>query len=207
MGNANRTNRSETTFMGIVWSLGLMMLCLLLLAVPQESVRTVMEVEWQRSTEVFGDWAVGMTKQIYDFFGIEHLMHELIQASGADRANYEVEVKLAHWIVGRVDVLHLLLVIALLRLLMLCGWAVLFTPVFCITFFCGWLQREENKGKFFFTSPYKMTKWSSGIKLCLMGVVIAVLFPAAVNVYVVPILLIALMVLSGKLVSGLQKEI
>lgn len=207
MGNANRTNRSETTLMGIVWSLGLMMLCLLLLAVPQESVRTVMEVEWQRSTEVFGDWVVGMTKQIYDFFGIEHLMHELIQASGADRANHDVEVKLAHWIVGRVDVLHLLLVIALLRLLMLCGWAVLFTPAFCITFFCGWLQREENKGKFFFTSPYKMTKWSSGIKLCLIGVVISVLYPAAVNVYVVPTLLIVLVVLSGKLVSGLQKEI
>lgn len=207
MGNANRTNRSETTFTGIVWSLGLIMLFLLLLAVPQESVRTVMEVEWQRSTEVFGDWAVGMTKQIYDFFGIEHLMHELIQASGADRANYDVEIKLAHWIVGRVDVLHQLLVIALLRLVTLCGWATLFTPAFGITFFCGWLQREENKGKFFFTSPYKMTKWSSGIKLCLMGVVIAVLCPAAVNVYVVPILLIALVVLSGKLVSGLQKEI
>lgn len=207
MGNANRTNRSETTLTGIVWSLGLMMLFLLLLAVPQESVRAVMEVEWQRSTEVFGDCAVGLTKQIYDFFGIEHLMHELVLASGADRANHDVEVKLAHWIVGRVDVLHLLLVIALLRLLMLCGWAALFTPAFCITFFCGWLQREENKGKFFFTSPYKMTKWSSGIKLCLMGVVIAVLFPAVVNVYVVPILLIALVVLSGKLVSGLQKEI
>ena len=203
MGNANR----ETTFTGIVWSLGLMMLLLLLLAIPQESVRTVVEIEWQRSTEVFGYRVVGLTKQIYDFFGIEHLMHELIRISGADRPNYEVEVKLAYWIVGRVEVLHQLLVIALLRLVTLCGWAAIFAPACAITLFCGWLQREENKGKFFFTSPYKMTKWSCGIKLCLIGVVIAVLCPAAVNVYAVPLLLIVLMGLSGKLVSGLQKEI
>ena len=40
-----------------------------------------------------------------------------------------------------------------------------------------------------------------------MGVIISVLCPVTVNVYVVPLLLIALVVLSGKLVSGLQKEI
>lgn len=207
MGNTNKTGRSETTLAGVVWSLALMMQFLLLLAVPFENVRTVVDTEWQRSTEVFGYWAVGLTNQIYDLFGIEHLMQELVRISGADRPNFDVEVKLAHWIVGRIDVLHLLLVITLLRLVMLCGWAAIFTPVFVIALFCGWLQREENKGKFFFTSPYRLTKWSCGIKLCLMGVVITVLCPVAVNVYVVPLLLIALIVFSEKLVSGLQKEI
>ena len=207
MGNTNRTGRSETTLAGIVWSLALMMLFLLLLAVPLENVRAVVDIEWQRSTEVFGYRAVGLTNQIYDFFGIEHLMQELVRISGANRPNFDVEVRLAHWLVSRIDVLHLLLVITLLRLVTLCGWAAIFAPAFVITLFCGWLQREENKGKFFFTSPYRMTKWSCAIKLCLMGVVIAVLCPVAVNVYVMPLLLIALVVLSGKLVSGLQKEI
>ena len=207
MGNTNRTGRSETTLAGIVWSLALMMLFLLLLAVPLENVRAVVDIEWQRSTEVFGYRAVGLTNQIYDFFGIEHLMQELVRISGANRPNFDVEVRLAHWLVSRIDVLHLLLVITLLRLVTLCGWAAIFAPAFVITLFCGWLQREENKGKFFFTSPYRMTKWSCAIKLCLIGVVITVLSPVAVNVYVMPLLLIALVVLSGKLVSGLQKEI
>ncbi len=207
MGNTNRTGRSETTLAGIVWSLALMMLFLLLLAVPLENVRAVVDIEWQRSTEVFGYRAVGLTNQIYNLFGIEHLMQELVRISGANRPNFDVEVRLAHWLVSRIDVLHLLLVITLLRLVTLCGWAAIFAPAFVITLFCGWLQREENKGKFFFTSPYRMTKWSCAIKLCLMGVVIAVLCPVAVNVYVMPLLLIALVVLSGKLVSGLQKEI
>lgn len=207
MESANKSNRSETTLTGVVWSLGLMVLFLLLLAVPLENVRAVVTTEWQRSTEVFGYWAVGLTKQIYDFFGIEQLMHELIRVSGADRPNSDVDVTLAHWIIGRVEVLHQLLVIALLRLVTLFGWTVVFSPAFVITFFCGWLRREENKEKFFFTSPYKMTKWSFGIKLCLMGVMLALLCPVAVNVYVVPILLIVLTMLNGKLVSGLQKEI
>ena len=207
MANTNRIGRSETTLAGIIWPMALMMLFLLLLAVPLENIRTVVETEWQQSTEVFGYWAVGLTRQIYDFFGVEHLMHELVRISGADRPNFDVEVRLAHWIVGRIDVLHQLLVITLLRLVTLCGWTAVFTPAFVITLFCGWMQREENKGKFFFASPYKMTKWSSGIKLCLMGVIISVLCPVAVNVYVVPLLLIVLVVLSGKLVSGLQKEI
>lgn len=76
MANTNRTVRSETSLVGIVWSMALMMLFLLLLAIPLENIRTVVETEWQQSTEVFGNWAVGLTRQIYDFFGVEHLMHE-----------------------------------------------------------------------------------------------------------------------------------
>ena len=119
MGNTNRTGRSETTLAGIIWSMALMMLFLLLLAIPLENIRIVVETEWQQSTEVFGNWAVGLTRQIYDLFGVEHLMHELVRISGADRPNFDVEVRLAHWLVGRIDVLHQLLVITLLRLVTL----------------------------------------------------------------------------------------
>lgn len=205
--NANRGNCSETTLTGIVWSLGLVMLFLLLLAVPIENVRVAVSTEWQRSTEVFGSWAVELTKQIYDSFGIERLVHELIRISGADYPKYDVEVTLAHWIIGRVEVLQQLLVIALLRLVTLFGWAAIFSPAFVITLFCGWLRREENKEKYFFTSPYKATKWSCGIKLCLMGLVTIVLSPIAVNSCVTPLLLFLLVFLSEKFMSGLQKEI
>lgn len=207
MSNSNSVNRQNTGFFGLVWGMIFGLVVLLVLAVPMENIRPVVDAEWQLSTEVFGSWAVGWTNQIYDFFGVEHLMQELVRLSGADRPKLDIEASLADWIISRIQVLNVLLVIFLLRVVTLSGWVAIFLPALGIVLFCGWLKREENRNVFFFTSPYKMAKWALGFKLCLTALAVSMLCPTEISACATPLILFVLVFLSGKLVSGLQKEI
>ena len=207
MSNSNAVNRQNTGFFGLVWGMIFGLVFLLVLAVPMENIRPVVDAEWQLSTNVFGSWAVGWTNRIYDFFDVEHLMQELIRLSGADHPKLDIEASMAGWIISRIHVLNVLLVIFLLRMVTLCGWVVIFLPALGIVLFGGWLKREENQNVYFFTSPYLMSKWVLALKLCLTGLAVAMLCPTAINACATPLILCALVFLSGKLVSGLQKEI
>jgi hypothetical protein len=207
MSSSNSVNRQNTGFFGLVWGMIFGLVFLLVLAVPMENIRPVVDAEWKLSTDLFGSWAVGWTNRIYDFFGVEHLMQELVRLSGADRPKFDIEAPLADWIINRIQVLNALLVIFLLRMVTLCSWMAICLPALGIVLFCGWLKREESKNVFFFTSPYKMSRWTLGFKLCLIGLVVAMLCPTAISACSIPLILCVLVFLSGKLVSGLQKEI
>ncbi len=179
----------------------------LLFAVPIDNIRLIVEKEWYSSTVLFGNWGVGLVGYINDYLGIDQWLQELVSANDVERAGFDLVAKLDNWLFRRGDAWYLLVVLLLLRLVTLLSWCCVFAPAFLISFICGWWQREESKSEFSFTSPYRMTKWTFCAKCCLIGLGAVTLCPIAINAFVMPLLFIVLVYLTGKMVSGLQKEI
>lgn len=199
--------QAGTTLLSMVWGAIFVVAILMALAMPMTSVQVIVNAEWQGSTEVFGNWAIVTTGTIYDFLGLENLMMSLIKLSGVEQAQGDVELTLASWLLGRAEVINMLLMLLLLRLVMLLGWLAIFLPALLVVIFCALMQREENRNAFFFTSPYRAARWAMCVKLSLIGLLCVTLCPAAVSAFAVPLILCALIFVSGKLLEGLQKEI
>lgn len=202
-----RTNdhRSPYCISGFLFAAVLVVLAVSMLAMPLNRAQSILTTEWNNTAHFVGDTPRHLAAQWGHRLDV---YQTLVDAWGLSEAPQgEIAHKATQFLRERADVAGAISYLLALRLAVLAEIMRFFWLAGVISLLCGFCERQSKQNHYYFTSPYRMSARLWTFKLCFLGVVLAILSPVALPACVIPTLLGILTLMSGSLISGLQKEL
>lgn len=198
-------HRSRYSIGGFLLAIVLVMMAVALLVMPMDRVQSILTTEWNNTVTLVGNAPQQHAAQ----WGHRlDLYQTLVNTWGlSDAPQGKMAHKATQFLRERADVLGAISYLLALRLAVLTEVMRFFWLAGVISLLCGFCERQSRQDQYYFTSPYRMTARLWTFKLCFLGVVLAILAPVELPAFVIPSLCGILMLMSGSLIGGLQKEL
>lgn len=198
-------HRSRYSIAGFLFASALIVMAVSMLVMHLDRVQSILTSEWNNTAHFVGDTPRLLAAQWGHRLDV---YQTLVNAWGLSEAPQgEIAHKATQFLRDRADVAGAISYLLALRLAVLAEVMRFFWPAGVISLLCGFCERQSRRDHYYFTSPYRMSARLWTFKLCFLGVVLAILSPVALPACVIPTLLGILTLMSGSLVSGLQKEL
>lgn len=202
-----RTNdhRSRYSIAGFLFASALIVMAVSMLAMPLNRAQSILTTEWNNTANFVGDTPRHLAAQ----WGHRlDLYQTLVNTWGlSDAPQGKIAHKATQFLRERADVAGAISYLLALRLAVLAEVMRFFWLAGIISLLCGFCERQSRQDHYYFTSPYRMSARLWIFKLCFVGLILAILAPIALPAFVIPTLLGILTLMSGSMISGLQKEL
>lgn len=198
-------NRNCYSIGGFLFAIVLVVMAGVLLVMPLDRVQSILTSEWNETVHFIGD----TPRQYAAQWGHRlDLYQTLVNTWGlSDAPQGKIAHKATQFLRERADVAGAISYLLALRLAVLAEVMRFFWLAGVISLLCGFCERQSRQDHYYFTSPYRMSARLWIFKLCFVGLILAILAPIALPAFVIPTLLGILTLMSGSMISGLQKEL
>ena len=198
-------NRSGYSIGGFLFAVVMIVMAVSLLVMPIDKIQSILTTEWDNTVHFVGN---APQQHAVQWGHRLDLYQTLVNVLGLSKAPQgEFEQKATQFLKDRADVAEAISYLLALRLAVLAEVMRFFWLSGVISLLCGFCERQNRQDHYYFTSPFQMSARLWTFRLCFLGLVLAILTPVVLPGFVIPTLLGILMLMSGSLISGLQKEL
>lgn len=201
-------NNKSSSFVAFYFSALILGLLAAVLLLPKETVMANYSEEIDAIYVWLGESELSYSDTLYETL-VREASEGMVNWFGIGTETYtnEFVINLTNWVATRLKIIQLLLNIWAIRVGIVAHWSIAFMPLLLGCLLLGHLQREYNKSRYSFTSPFWLSFSIRACKFLFFACLTFLLTPWYVHPWLIPMSILLFSLSSGVAVTRLQKNL